>query len=148
MDDLDRKLLTVIQKDFPLEPRPFQVLGNELGLSEEEVMNRISALKSAGYIRRLGAVMDSRRLGYYSTLCCMSVPEERLAEVAARVNAIDGVTHNYLRDDHYNLWFTLIAPTEEYARNEIKALEADCDLKVYNLPAERFYKIQVNFPLE
>ncbi|WP_027719420.1 AsnC family transcriptional regulator [Desulfovirgula thermocuniculi] len=149
LDNLDRQLLNLIQSKLPLTPEPYKELARALGSSEEEVINRIRGLIERGVIRRLGAIFDSRRVGYTGTLCALKVPPERIPEVAGIVNRLPGVTHNYLRDHPYNMWFTLLAESPEElnaAIEEIKRLTGIEDL--LNLPAEKVFKIRVNFELE
>ncbi|MBZ4648994.1 MAG: transcriptional regulator, partial [Desulfomicrobiaceae bacterium] len=104
MDAIDRQLLDIIQTDFPLEPRPYAVLGERLGLTEAETLARVRALTARGVIRRIGANFQSRKLGWHSTLCAACVPEDRLDAFVAEVNRHPGVTHNYLRAHRYNVW--------------------------------------------
>jgi len=78
LDATDKKLVTMIQADFPITDRPFAAIGKKLGISEEEVIRRIQAIMDSGEIRRLGASFDSRKLGYTSTLCAVHVPPEKL----------------------------------------------------------------------
>jgi len=145
MDSIDKKLLSIIQKDFPVSSRPFQEIGDMLGITEEETITRIKKLKEQGIIRRLGGIMDSRKLGYKSTLCAMEVPNDRLTQVTDIVNSYIGVTHNYLRNHQYNLWFTLITPSGQHLEKTLKDIEEKTDLKVYNVPALKLFKIKVNF---
>jgi len=145
MDTLDRKLLDIIQTGFPLVPRPYAELGERLGISENEALERVRALRSAGIIRRLGANFQSRALGFVSTLCAAKVPEEKLGSFVAEVNAHPGVTHNYLRDHLYNVWFTVIAPSRDEVRHFLDTLTARSGIPVLNLPARRMYKIRVDF---
>jgi len=145
MDNIDKKLLSIIQKDFPVSSRPFQEIGAMVGITEEETLIRLKKLKEQGIIRRLGGIMDSRKLGYKSTLCAMEVPANRLAQVTEIVNGYIGVTHNYLRNHHYNLWFTLITPSEQHLEKTLKDIEQKTGLKVYNVPALKLFKIKVDF---
>ncbi|WP_338835018.1 hypothetical protein MHLNE_13110 [Moorella humiferrea] len=148
MDSLDRRLLNMIQEDFPLTEEPYAEIGRRLGLTEKEVLERLTRLKKRGIIRRIGAVFDLRQLGYTSTLCAMQVPAERLNEVAAVVNGFLGVTHNYLREDTYNMWFTLIGPSRKYLEEIMASIEARTGLAVMELPAEKSYKIRVKFNMD
>lgn len=148
MDKIDRCLLNMIQGDFPLTEEPYAELGRRLGLEEREILERLARLKDKGIIRRIGAVFELRHLGYTSTLCAMQVPEERLEEVAALVNSFPEVTHNYLREDSYNMWFTLIGPCRRRLEKIIGQIKAATGLPLLELPAERPYKIKVNFNLE
>jgi len=145
MDNIDKKLLGIIQKDFPVCSRPFQEIGEKLGLTEDETLTRLTKLKEKGIIRRLGAIMDSRKLGYKSTLCAMEVPPDNLAQIVEVVNGYIGVTHNYLRKHDYNLWFTLITPSQGHLEKTLRDIEKRTGQKVYNLPALRLFKIKVNF---
>ena len=148
LDMTDRRLLDIIQTAFPLQARPFARLSEELGLSEEETLDRVRRLKEQGIIRRLGANFDSRKLGWQSTLCGAQVPPEKLAAFTAEVNRLPGVTHNYLRKHAYNVWFTLIAPSEDAITQTLQALSARTGITVLNLPARKIYKLKVDFPLE
>lgn len=148
MDATDRRLLDIIQTGFPLAPRPYAVLGDRLGIPEQEVLDRVRALKARGIIRRLGANFQSARLGFVSTLCAAKVPEAKLEAFAARVNACPGVTHNYLREHAYNIWFTLISPSRAAERATLDAITADTGVAILNLPATRLFKIRVDFRMD
>jgi DNA-binding Lrp family transcriptional regulator len=149
MDTIDKKILNLIQNGFPIQERPFAVLADQIGLSEGETIHRIKELKKRGIIRRIGAIFDSRSLGYSSTLVAMRVPSPRIEEVAALVNCYPNVTHNYERDGEYNLWFTLIAESEERIRQIMGEIVGASGIQdILNLPAKNIFKIQVNFSFE
>jgi heme b synthase len=148
LDKLDKALLTVIQTDLPVAEKPFDVLAGSLGTTADDLLARLSHLREAGLIRRLGPVFDSRRLGYVSTLVAAKVPAERLAETAQCVNRLPGVTHNYQRQHAYNLWFTLTAPSAEELQRRLDQLRQQTGLDCfYSLPAVTTYKIRVAFDL-
>ncbi|MCE5326275.1 MAG: radical SAM protein, partial [Planctomycetaceae bacterium] len=147
-DSTDAKLLDLIQTDFPVAARPYDVLGAALGLDAGEVLRRVEALKNSGAIRRLGAVFDSRCLGYVSTLVAARVPPPQLEEVAAAVSLLDGVTHNYQRKHDYNLWFTLTSPSREAQEQTLRDLAVQTRIDTFHpLPALKLYKIRVTFPM-
>ncbi len=148
LDDVDKAILNTIQNHFPVAVQPYQEMATRLDISEEELIKRIAVMKEAGLIRRIGGVIDSRKLGFYSTLCAMVVPGDRVESVAQIVNSFSGVTHNYLRDYRYNLWFTLTAPEPETALNIIRDIEQMTGLKVVSMPARKVYKIKVSFDME
>ena len=148
LDALDRRILDIIQTDFPLAPRPYAVLGERLGLPEEEVFGRVRALREKKIIRRLGANFQSAKLGFVSTLCAAKVPEEKLGAFIEAVNAEPGVTHNYLRDHAYNVWFTLISPSPEAREAVLKSLEECTGVAILNLPATKLFKIRVDFRMD
>lgn len=146
MDDIDRKILDEIQTDFPLASRPFEVLANRLGLSEEEIQKRIRTLRESGIIRRIGASFNSRKLGHTSTLCAMKIPEESLEAVAEVVKQYEGVTHCYGRDDEYNLWFTLISRSKEEIASILSEIKAKTGIdEILDLPAKSLFKIEAVF---
>lgn len=146
MDVIDKQLLNIIQADFPVAPHPYRFLAERLGISEDEALSRVRTLVESGVIRRLGASFDTRKLGHISMLVAARVPVERLQDVAEIVNSFQQVTHNYGRDHEYDLWFTLICrDADEMARvlEMIKARTGISDMHM--LPAERMFKIRVNF---
>jgi len=146
LDEMDRMILNEIQSHFPIEARPYQVLGEKLGCSEEEVLQRVQDLKDREVIRRIGANCNSRKLGYTSTLCAAKVPSRLMTRFVEVVNSYMGVTHNYRRDHDYNIWFTLIAPSEEKIERILREIiELTGVGEVNSLPAERLFKIQVDF---
>ncbi len=149
LDDLDRRIVQVIQSEFPLESRPYAALAERVGSTQDTVIEHIRRLQEEGVIRELGPVFDLRKLGYTSTLCSAQVAEPFLEPVTEFVNSFDEVTHNYLRNDPFNMWFTLIAPVEERIEeilNQIRAQEGVGE--VISLPAEKIYKIKVHFSTE
>lgn len=148
LDGVDRKILGLIQSGFPLVARPYAVIGEHAGVGEEEALNRIKSLRKRGVIRRIGANFQSGKIGFRSTLCAAKVPEGKIGAFTARVNAEPGVTHNYLRDHAYNVWFTYIGSSAEEIRNVLDRITSDTGVAVLNLPARRMYKIKVDFPMD
>lgn len=148
LDAADKRILSLIQSGFPLAPRPYKVIGTAVGLEEAETFARVNTLREKGLIRRIGANFQAGKLGWHSTLCAAKVPEEKLDAVIALINAEPGVTHNYLRDHDYNLWFTMIGPSKEAVDRRIDDLARDAGVGILNLPATRLYKIKVDFRLD
>lgn len=147
LDKLDLDILNILQNDFPLTTQPYLETANRLCINEDELLNRIAAMKDSGLIRRIGGIMDSRSLGFYSTLCAAAVPEERIEEAAKAINQLPGVTHNYLRDHHYNMWFTLTMPSQQEVAEKLGELETLLGLNIINLPAQKIFKIKVSFDM-
>ncbi len=153
MDLVDQQILNEIQQGFPVASRPYQVIGAKLGLAESQVFQRVSNLRKAGYIRRLGGVFDSKKLGYVSTLCAVSVPEHFVDTAAELINQHPGVTHHYLRDHYYNLWFTLILESQDMLNKTLSNMEQKLSEVIdtssfISLPAKRTFKIKVNFKVQ
>jgi DNA-binding Lrp family transcriptional regulator len=145
MDAADRELLNEVQADFPVEPHPYRVVGERLGMSEGEVLERISNLKKEGIIRRFGASINSRRVGFFSTLLAARVPPESFDSFVRTVNACPGVTHNYERKHAYNVWFTLISPSRDEKDRTIAELVEKTGVPILELPAKQIFKIRVDF---
>ena len=146
MDDIDHKILNLIQGAFPVDPEPYRVLAGQVGISAEEAYRRVQQLRSSGIIRRIGAVFDPKKMGSTSTLCAARVPEEKLRDFVDAVNAYPGVTHNCRRSHDYNVWFTFIAATEEHLNrflSEIKETTGITD--ILSLRAVRTFKINARF---
>jgi len=148
VDKIDKQLLDIIQSGFPIVERPFQALAKELSLTEEEVIFRLNKLKREKIIRRIGAIFNSKSLGYVSTLLAMKIPEQRIEEVANIINGYNGVTHNYLRNYDYNLWFTLTASSEKKLHSIIEEIKNRTGISdLLYLPATKLFKIGVKFNL-
>jgi DNA-binding Lrp family transcriptional regulator len=107
----------------------------------------VKNLYDAGVIRRIGANFTSRKLGYTSTLCAAEVAPEQLERFAEVVNRYPGVTHNYLRRHRYNVWFTLIAESEERLAEILTEISQATGARVLSLPAQEIFKIKVDFPV-
>lgn len=148
MDKTDREILNRIQSDFPITSRPYAAIASELGLLESEVLNRVTRLKTKGIIRRIGANFVPGKLGYVSTLCAAKVPEEKVDMFSEVVNRYPGVTHNYLREHAFNVWFTFIAPSMAEIEESLHRIAEETDVAdILNLPATRVFKISAKFSL-
>ena len=151
LDLMDRRLLEKAQDDFPLTVRPWKSIGDDLGITEMEVMERLARLSRQGVIRKIGPALDARRIGLRaSTLIAMKVPKARIQKVAKLVSKYREVSHCYEREHVYNLWFTIAAPDEADLRKLIEGLTRAADIAendVLNLPTTRMFKIDVRFQL-
>ena len=148
IDDINKKILNHIQLNFPIASRPFKIIAKNLGLSEEELILRIRKMKDEKLIRRIGGNFSPDKLGFFSTLCAASVPEHKIDDFTRTVNAYNGVTHNYMRDHSFNIWFTFIAPsTRKIEDNLVQITKATGIKTILNLPATRVFKISANFKL-
>jgi DNA-binding Lrp family transcriptional regulator len=146
MDDKDRAILNEIQSDFPISTRPYSEVGERVGLSESQVLERVKRLKTDGVIRRIGGNFDSKSLNFRSTLCAAKVPEEDVENFVQVVNAYPGVTHNYQRNHDYNVWFTFIAPSMSYIEGALDEISRATGVtEIINLPAVKRFKIKVDF---
>jgi len=148
IDDMDRAILNLIQSDFPITPRPYLAIAERLGFSENDVIKRLGRLKKKGIIRRIGGNFVPEKLGFVSTLCAARVPKDKIESFAVSVNRYPGVTHNYQRDNKYNVWFTFIAPSMKEIEENLKNISQQTGIKeIINLPATKVFKIKAHFDL-
>ena len=146
MDDIDKKILNLLQKDFPIAEQPFLIIAGQCGVSEDEVISRIQKMKDKGIIRRIGAVFNGTKLGRVSTLCAARVPEDKMDVFVRTLNADKGVTHNYRRDNEYNIWFTVSSENAEELEKFLTDVKENTGVAdVLDMRAVRTFKIDASF---
>ena len=148
LDQVDKKLLNLLQADFPLVERPFQAVAGRLGLEQAEVLERASRLKEEGVIRQISASCDAKKLGYKTTLVALHIAQPHLEKAAAVISKHPGVSHNYSRNHYFNLWFTLALPGSSDLNKVIQTLvrRARAD-DILILPALKVFKLDTTFDL-
>lgn len=139
-------LLNRWQHGFPLHTRPFARIAEALGHREDEVIAGFEAARADGSLSRIGGVWAAGA-GGAALLVAMAVPVPRLDEVAACVDALPGVNHNYEREHHFNLWFVITGPDGDSLARRLDALEHDTGLATLRLPMQRVYRIDLGFDL-
>jgi len=146
--DADAQLLNAVQWSFPLDAQPYAVLGERLGLSEAEVIDRLREVKAEGVLRQLSAIFDTRALGYTSALIAAKVDPDHIDEAAEAINQHPGVSHNYKRNHDYNLWYTLAVPPGEDFDAHLDVLHQSSGASVTRkLPTLKLYKIGVKLDM-
>jgi DNA-binding Lrp family transcriptional regulator len=151
LDDLDRKLLNLMQGSFPIAQRPYRRVAELGGVQEAEVMRRVQRLLDKRIIRQVTPIFDTRGLGYSSMLVAAKVDPRNPHRAAQVINEHPGVSHNYLRNHEFNLWFTIA--TEPDSRLglegtlEVLAKEAGAE-SVRQLPTLRLFKIRMDLEME
>ena len=148
MDELDYRILDALQNDFPLNQEPYEVTSDKLKIPCEQLLDRLQVLMADGVVRRIGASLDSRKLGYYSTLAAISVEENIVEQASEIIENIPEITHSYLRNDHFNIWFTIIASDNERLENIIKEIQSALSLEssqILNLPMKHLFKLNACF---
>lgn len=143
---LEKCLLNEYQRGFPLCAEPFAEIAAQLGVTEADVILTLESLQRRGFISRVGPVFAPQRAGA-STLAALSVPDDRLEQVAGLVSAFTEVNHNYERDHAWNLWFVVTAPEQQRVEQVLAEIESATGLAVLNLPLERAFYIDLGFPL-
>lgn len=151
LDETDRELLSIIQEEFPLVSGPWDDLAERLGVSYEDIVEKAKKLYELGVIRRIGPVLETDLVGLSArTLVLMKVPEDEVEEVGQIVSSFDTVTHNYLREHEYNLWFTLITSSQEKLRSSLEEILASTGIPesdILDLPVTKKHKINVRYTI-
>lgn len=146
---IERQLVGLLQRDFPLVENPFLALAQKMGADESTVLGAIAGLKNEGIVRQISPVLDARRLGYQSTLVAMSVAPVVMAQAAEIIAAHPGVSHCYERDHRFNLWFTLSLPANKDEESEVANLWKQTGAEIaFSLPAIRLFKIGAYFDVD
>ena len=143
---LEKRLLNDFQHDFPLSATPYADMAEQLGVSENEVLNTVRKLQDDGVISRVGPVFTPNRIGV-STLAAMSIPAEELECVARIVSAFPEVNHNYEREHEYNLWFVVTASSVEHLDIVLHEIEQHAEHPLMSLPMLEDYFIDLGFKL-
>jgi DNA-binding Lrp family transcriptional regulator len=143
IDAVDARLIDRLHGGFALVERPFAAVGAELGLSENEVIERLRALLARGVLTRFGPLFQIERAGGQFVLAALAVPEDRFDAVAAQVNAHAEVAHNYRREHALNMWFVVAAESAHQAGLVLAAIEAETGLAVDAFPKEREFRVEL-----
>ncbi|MDD5669875.1 MAG: Lrp/AsnC family transcriptional regulator [Candidatus Omnitrophica bacterium] len=144
----DKMLLEEMQDRFPFSTRPYHDIAVKLGMKEREVLKRTRVLKQRKIIRYIGPVFDPGKLKLVSCLAAAHVPDKKLKRAAAVINKHPFVSHNYLRDDEFNVWFTVSAPSVSRLKFILAGIKKDAGLKeILYLPAVKLYKIDARFKI-
>ena len=148
MDELDWRILQALQNDFPLSARPYEIIARKLQIPCEQLWNRVQRLMTKGMIRRIGVSLDSRKLGFCSTLAAVSIEPNLVDKAAEIIGQFPEVTHSYLRKDDFNIWFTVIATDEERLVEILKEIRTALSIDssdILNLPVKRLFKLDARF---
>ena len=148
MDDLDQQIITQLQMDFPLEANPYQIIAERLDIDLEVLFDRVENLLDLGTIRRIGASVDSRKIGYSSTLAAIRVSSEQVDPASELIDSCPEITHSYLRSNEYNIWFTVIASSQERVKEVLEELRVKLGLEacdVLDLPVLQLFKLDARF---
>lgn len=143
LSEADRRVVNALLGGFPLVERPFAQVAADLGLDEDELIAAVTRLREDGLLTRFGPMYDAVALGGAFSLCAMAVPEDRFAEVAALVNAMPEVAHNYRREHAFNMWFVLATERPQEIAATIARIEAATGLPVLSLPKLEEYFLEL-----
>lgn len=151
LDEIDRKIVQILQDDFPMVERPWKEVGNKLNLTEDDVIIRLKRLNQQGITRKIGSIVDASKVGLTAaTLVAMKVPKNKVADVACIINAYGSISHNYEREHEYNVWFTITASNNDELTTILEDIRQKTGITpsdVLNLPTKQRFKINVRFQL-
>ena len=147
MDDLDRKIINKLQRNFPVCDHPFAVVADELSTTEAELISRLQRLSDEKYLTRFGPLFNADNFGGAISLCAMAVSEDNFDVVTEQVNAFPQVAHNYQRDHELNMWFVLATETESELNETITKIEDDTGLSVRNMPKLHEFYVGLYFEI-
>jgi len=151
LDDVDKRLLNLMQGSFPIAPRPYAHVASEAGISEDEVMTRVQRLLDERIIRQVTPIFDTRALGYSSMLVAAKVDPENPWRAANVINEHPGVSHNYLRNHEFNIWFTIATEPDsplglEQTLTRLGELAGAESIR--QLPTLKLFKIRMDLEME
>lgn len=146
MDEIDKLIINTLQNGFPICDAPYRQVAIQLGLAEQELLDRLKTLLDSGTLTRFGPLYNAEQMGGALTLAAIKAPTERYDEIADIINAFPEVAHNYARDHELNMWFVIATDTPEQIQQTINAIEQQTGLIVYNMPKNQEYF--VNLKLE
>ena len=151
-DATDLAILNSLQDDLPIVSRPWESIAGQLGIAENDLLDRMKKLADAGIIRGISPVLESRPLGLHAaTLVALRVPKERLDEVAAIISSYPEVSHNFQRDHDYSLWFTIAAKDGAGVNAVLDGILQRSEISrgdMLDLPTVRRIKIDVRFSFQ
>lgn len=145
MDAIDRRIVNELQDGFPLVPHPFAEAAERLGVSEQELTERLKRLLDEGTLSRFGPLYNAEAMGGALTLVAMQVPAERFDEVAALVNSFPEVAHNYARDHAFNMWFVVAAESRQRKDEVLADIRARTGLVPLDLPKRQEFFLGLRF---
>jgi len=148
LTEFQRQLCNLLQAGLPVCARPFEAVAAMVNSDEETVLQEVRRLMDCRLIRRFSVLVNYRATGAAGTLATAHVPQEYLPAVIDAVNSIEGVSHNYLRQHHYNLWFTLQAESPGRIDKILSDLSVRFGMDFKSLPVERTFKLDVRFDAE
>jgi len=145
IDAVDRRIVNSLQGGFPLSTTPYADVAQELGLTEDDLIDRLQCLLDEGILSRFGPMFHAERMGGALTLAAMSVPDDRYESVADRVNAFPEVAHNYAREHALNMWFVVATERAERIAEVLGEIEKETGLTVHDMPKIEEFFIGLRF---
>ncbi len=145
MDSIDRAIINNLQGGFPICDHPYQVVAEQLGIEQSELIQRLEQMLEQNMLSRFGPMYHAERLGGGLSLCAMSIPDADFERVTEQVNAFPEVAHNYARDHALNMWFVLATETPERVATVLQEIEQTTNYRVYDMPKQHEFFVGLKF---
>jgi siroheme decarboxylase len=145
MDDTNRAIINRLQRGFPVTDRPYRRAAKELGIQEDELIQRLQSMLENKQLSRFGPMYHAERLGGGLSLCAIRVPEHEFERVNKQVNSFPEVAHNYAREHEFSMWFVLATETPQRIDSVISEIERLTGYRVYNMPKEEEFFVGLTF---
>lgn len=143
MNETMKNLLSRVQQGIPISSRPYQGLGQETGLSENEVISYLPKMRQSGLLKRMDFCIDTRKLGLVSTLVGCKISKDNIPRARKVLDAYGNVSHNYLRKHRLNMWFTLSAATDKKLNGVLAKIKKELPAQeLASLPTQKVYKLK------
>lgn len=143
LDQIDRDIINGLQGGLEICERPYLAAAQRLGLTEDELIERLSSLLSRGVLTRIGPLYQIERMGGAFTLAALHAPAERFEQVVQQVNALEQIAHNYAREHELNMWFVIATETPAEIDRVIAQIERETGCRVFNFPKSREYFVEL-----
>ncbi|WBU40592.1 Lrp/AsnC family transcriptional regulator [Marinobacter alkaliphilus] len=144
---VERAIINRLQTGLPLTRTPYKDVAEEIGMTEQDLLDHLKALLANGTLTRFGPMFHAGEMGGGLTLAAMRIPEQDFERVTEQVNRFDEVAHNYRREHELNMWFVLATETPEAIADTISQIEDLTGYPVYNMPKEQEFHVHLHFPI-
>ncbi|RLU02917.1 MAG: Lrp/AsnC family transcriptional regulator [Ketobacter sp.] len=147
LDAIDRRIINRLQDGMPVCDEPYLHIANELAISEADLLQRLQAMLDNKILSRFGPMFHAERLGGGLALAAMRIPEEEFDQVAAQVNQLPEIAHNYERNHEFNMWFVIATEQLDDINAVVSRIENLTGFPVYNMPKIEEYYVGLRFPV-
>lgn len=143
LTELDKQIINLLQPGFPICESPYRRVAEQLNINETELLSRLKSLLDTGVLTRFGPLYHAEQMGGALSLAAVKAPADKFDQITEIINAFPEVAHNYQRNHEMNMWFVLATETPERQQQVIIEIEQQTGLKVYNMPKEKEYFVNL-----
>lgn len=143
MEEIDRAIINQLQGGLPICEHPYRAAAERLGIEEDALLSRLTALMRTGVLTRVGPLYQIERMGGKFTLAALQAPPQRYDDIAEKVNVLPEVAHNYAREHALNMWFVIATETPQATAQVVARIESETGCAVLAFPKEREYFVEL-----